>query len=64
MRQSDLSPPPDATGQKSDSRRDWPEFVDDDCGRKSVLGTAIVLILAVIAVALVWLIILGWRVAA
>lgn len=48
-----------------DAGGDWPEFapVDDDAGRVSVLGTAVVVIVALIAVALIFLIILGWRVA-
>lgn len=46
---------------RNDLAGDWPEFVDDDAGRGSFLGPAIVLILAVIAVALIWLIFLGWR---
>jgi len=50
--------------EPSDTGRDWPAFADDDAGRESYLGTAIVLILSVIAFALIGLIILGWRVPA
>jgi hypothetical protein len=48
--------------EPSELGRDWPVFADDDEGRGSYLGPAIVLILAVIAFALIGLIILGWRV--
>jgi hypothetical protein len=58
----DYELPPEDAGSKAP--RDWPEFVDDDEGRASLLGSAIVVILAVIAVALIWMIFLGWRVAA
>jgi hypothetical protein len=53
---SELSRPHETTG-------DWPDFAgDDDAGPGGRLGPAVVLILSLIAMALVGVITLGWRV--
>lgn len=60
----DPAPGDGASDAASNTGRDWPAFADDDAGRESYVGPAAALILAVIAMALVFLIILGWRVPA
>jgi hypothetical protein len=47
----------------NDTGRDWPRFADEDPERLSALAMGIVLAVVLVAVALVFLIILGWRVA-
>lgn len=64
MERRDLAPRPTAPEQKSGPSGDWPDFAGEDSGRECEALLTLAGFVAVVAVmALVFGLILGWRVA-